>query len=30
MVQNCVRALLSQHGIEPPPVSDLFGKKGLA
>lgn len=30
MVKNRVRALLSQHGVEPPPVSDLFGKKGLA
>lgn len=29
MVKNRVRALLSQHGISPPPVSDLFGKKGL-
>jgi transposase len=29
MVKNRVRALLSQHGVEPPPVSDLFGKKGL-
>jgi transposase len=29
MVKNRVRALLSQHGITPPPVSDLFGKKGL-
>ena len=29
MVKNRVRALLWQHGIEPPPVSDLFGKKGL-
>ncbi len=30
MVKNRVRALLSQHGISPPPVSDLFGKKGIA
>ena len=30
MVKNRIRALLCQHGIEPPPVSDLFGKKGLA
>jgi transposase len=30
MVKNRVRALLCQHGVEPPPVSDLFGKKGLA
>lgn len=30
MVKNRVRALLSQHGLEPPPVSDLFGKKGLS
>jgi transposase len=29
MVKNRVWALLWQHGIEPPPVSDLFGKKGL-
>jgi transposase len=29
MVKNRLRALLSQHGISPPPVSDLFGKKGL-
>ena len=29
MVKNRVRALLCQHGISPPPVSDLFGKKGL-
>jgi len=29
MVKNRVRALLTRHGIEPPPVSDLFGKKGL-
>jgi transposase len=29
MVKNRVRALLCQHGVEPPPVSDLFGKKGL-
>ena len=30
MVKNRVRALLSQHGLEPPPVSDLFGKKALS
>lgn len=30
MVKNRIRALLFQHGVEPPPVSDLFGKKGLA
>ena len=30
MVKNRIRALLSQHGIFPPPVSDLFGKKGLS
>lgn len=30
MVKNRIRALLSQHGISPPPVSDLFGKKGLS
>ena len=30
MVKNRIRALLTQHGVEPPPVSDLFGKKGLA
>jgi transposase len=31
MVKNRVRALLSQHGLEPPPVvSELFGKKGLS
>ena len=30
MVKNRIRALLSQHGICPPPVSDLLGKKGLA
>jgi transposase len=29
MVKNRVWALLWQHGTEPPPVSDLFGKKGL-
>lgn len=29
MVKNRIRALLSQHGICPPPVSDLFGRKGL-
>src|SRR5919202_2951209 len=29
MVKNRVRALLCQHGVQPPPVSDLFGKKGL-
>lgn len=29
MVKNRVRALLCQHGISPPPVSDLFGRKGL-
>ncbi len=29
MVKNRVRALLCQHGVEPPPVSDLFAKKGL-
>jgi transposase len=30
MVKNRVRALLSQHGIEPPPVSDPFGQEGLS
>jgi transposase len=30
MVKNRVRALLHQHGVEPPPTSDLFSKKGLA
>jgi transposase len=30
MAKNRIRALLSQHGISPPPVSDLFGKKGLS
>ena len=30
MVKNRMRALLTQHGMEPPPVSDLFGKKGLS
>lgn len=30
MVKNRVRTLLAQHGIEPAPVSDLLGKKGLA
>jgi transposase len=29
MVKNRVRALLCQHGVQPPAVSDLFGKKGL-
>jgi transposase len=30
MVKNRIRALLFQHGVEPPPVGELFGKKGLA
>lgn len=30
MVKNRIRALLSQHGVTPPAVSDLFDKKGLA
>ncbi len=30
MVKNRIRALLSQHGVEAPPVSNLFGKKGLS
>jgi transposase len=30
MLKNRLRALLAQHGISPPPVSDLLGRKGLA
>jgi len=30
MLKNRVTALLAQHGIERPAVSDLFGRKGLA
>jgi hypothetical protein len=29
MVKNRVLVLLSQHDVEPLPLSDLFGKKGL-
>lgn len=29
MVKNRIRALLSQHEVQPPQVSDLFGKVGL-
>ena len=30
MVKNRIRALLSQHEVHPPQVSDLFGKVGMA
>ena len=30
MVKNRIRALLTQHSVEVPKISDLFGKAGLA